>query len=39
MYLNETPYGGQNYGVYTASKAYFAKEVTTLSLVQIPKQE
>ena len=32
MYFNETPYGGQNYGVFAASKAYFAKEPKDLSL-------
>jgi len=34
MYLNETPYGGQNYGVYTASKAYFAKDPKDLTLAE-----
>ncbi len=34
MYLNESPYGGQNYGVYTASRAYFGKEPKDLSLAQ-----
>ncbi len=34
MYLNETPYGGQNYGVYTAAKAYFAKDPKDLSLAE-----
>ena len=32
MYFNETPYGGQNYGIYAASKAYFAKEPKELTL-------
>jgi membrane peptidoglycan carboxypeptidase len=32
MYFNETPYGGQNYGIYAASKAYFAKDPRDLSL-------
>ncbi len=32
MYFNETPYGGQNYGIYAASKAYFAKEPKDLTL-------
>ncbi len=32
MYLNETPYGGQNYGIYTASKAYFNKLPSELNL-------
>lgn len=34
MYLNETPYGGQNYGVLTAAKAYFNKEAKDLSLAE-----
>ncbi len=34
MYLNETPYGGQNYGTLTASKAYFNKEPKDLSLAE-----
>ena len=34
MYLNETPYGGQNYGVLTSSKAYFNKEPKDLSLAE-----
>lgn len=34
MYLNETPYGGQNYGIYTASKAYFNKEPKDLTLAE-----
>ncbi len=32
MYFNETPYGGQNYGIYAASKAYFAKDPKDLTL-------
>jgi membrane peptidoglycan carboxypeptidase len=32
MYFNETPYGGQNYGIYAAAKAYFAKEPKDLTL-------
>jgi membrane peptidoglycan carboxypeptidase len=32
MYLNETPYGGQSYGILTASKAYFNKLPNELSL-------
>ncbi len=32
MYFNETPYGGQNYGILAASKAYFAKEPKDLTL-------
>jgi len=34
MYLNETPYGGQNYGVYSASKAYFNKDPKDLTLAE-----
>lgn len=34
MYLNETPYGGQNYGVYSAAKAYFNKEPKDLSVAE-----
>lgn len=34
MYLNETPYGGQNYGVFTAAKAYFNKHPRDLTLAQ-----
>lgn len=34
MYLNETPYGGQNYGIVTASQAYFAKDPTVLSIAE-----
>ena len=34
MYLNETPYGGQNYGVLTASKAYFDTDPSNLSVAQ-----
>ncbi len=32
MYLNESPYGGQNYGIYTAAKAYFNKTPDELTL-------
>jgi membrane peptidoglycan carboxypeptidase len=32
LYLNETPYGGQNYGIYSASKAYFNKDPKDLTL-------
>ncbi|MBN1162653.1 penicillin-binding protein [Patescibacteria group bacterium] len=32
MYLNETPYGGMNYGIYSASKAYFNKEPKDLTI-------
>jgi penicillin-binding protein 1C len=34
MYLNETPYGGQNYGIYSAAKAYFNKEPKDLTLAE-----
>ncbi len=34
MYLNETPYGGQNYGVLTAAKAYFNKEPKDLTIAE-----
>jgi len=34
MYLNESPYGGLNYGVYSASKAYFNKEPSQLTLAE-----
>jgi 1A family penicillin-binding protein len=34
MYLNEIPYGGTNYGVETASQAYFNKHVTDLTLAE-----
>lgn len=34
MYLNESPYGGLNYGIYSASKAYFNKEPKDLSLAE-----
>ncbi|HOM77633.1 MAG TPA: penicillin-binding transpeptidase domain-containing protein, partial [bacterium] len=34
MYLNETPYGGQNYGIFTAAKAYFNKEPKDLTLAE-----
>ncbi len=32
MYLNESPYGGLNYGIYSAAKAYFNKEPKDLTL-------
>jgi len=32
MYLNESPYGGQNYGIYSAAKAYFNKTPKDLDL-------
>jgi len=34
MYLNEAPYGGSNWGVGTAAKAYFGKSVKDLNLVE-----
>lgn len=34
MYLNETPYGGNYWGVGTAAKAYFGKSVKDLSLTE-----
>lgn len=34
MYINETPYGGQNYGVFTAAKAYFNKEPSELTVAE-----
>jgi len=34
MYLNETPYGGQSYGILTASKAYFNKHPSELTLAE-----
>ncbi len=34
MYLNESPYGGLNYGIYSASKAYFNKEPSQLTLAE-----
>jgi len=34
MYLNETPYGGQNYGVLTATKYYFDKHPSQLSIAE-----
>lgn len=34
MYLNETPYGGQNYGIYSASKAYFNKLPKDLTVAE-----
>lgn len=34
MYLNETPYGGQSYGVLTASRAYFSKHPVELSVAE-----
>jgi membrane peptidoglycan carboxypeptidase len=34
MYLNETPYGGQNYGALTAAKAYFNKHPKDLTVAE-----
>ena len=34
LYLNESPYGGQNYGVYTASASYFSKKPSELTLAE-----
>lgn len=34
MYLNESPYGGTFWGVGTAAKGYFGKDVKDLNLVQ-----
>ncbi len=34
MYLNETPYGGQNYGIYSAAKAYFNKDPKDLTIAE-----
>jgi len=34
MYLNETPYGGQNYGVFTASHALFSKDPAELTVAE-----
>ncbi len=34
MYLNETPYGGQNYGALTAAKAYFNKLPKDLTVAE-----
>ena len=34
MYLNETPYGGQNYGIYSAAKAYFNKKPLDLTIAE-----
>ncbi|PJC81433.1 hypothetical protein CO007_04710, partial [Candidatus Roizmanbacteria bacterium CG_4_8_14_3_um_filter_36_10] len=34
MYLNESPYGGSFWGVGTAAKGYFGKEVKDLNLVE-----
>ncbi len=34
MYLNETPYGGQNYGVFTAARSYFNKSPKDLTIAE-----
>ena len=34
MYLNESPYGGLNYGIYSAAKAYFNKDPKDLSMAE-----
>ncbi|MBN2100564.1 transglycosylase domain-containing protein [Candidatus Dojkabacteria bacterium] len=34
MYMNEIPLGGTNYGYQAASKAYFGKDVSELSLAE-----
>ena len=34
MYLNETPYGGQNYGVVTAARSYFNKAPADLTVAE-----
>lgn len=34
MYLNESPYGGTYWGIGTAAKGYFGKEVKDLNLVE-----
>lgn len=34
MYINEVPFGGVNYGIQAASKAYFGKDVSELSLAE-----
>lgn len=34
MYLNESPYGGLNYGIYSAAKAYFNKDPKDLTLAE-----
>lgn len=34
MYLNETPYGGQNYGVFTVARAYFNKHPSDLTTAE-----
>ncbi len=34
MYLNESPYGGQNYGIFSAAKAYFNKHPKDLTVAE-----
>ena len=34
MYLNEVPYGGTSYGVQSAARSYFGKDVGELSLAE-----
>jgi len=34
MYLNEVPLGGTNYGIQAASKAYFGKDASDLTLAE-----
>ena len=34
MYLNETPYGGQSYGILTAAKAFFNKLPNELTIAE-----
>ncbi|MBU0613867.1 penicillin-binding protein [Patescibacteria group bacterium] len=34
MYLNEIPYGSTNYGIQSAAKAYFDKNVSDISLAE-----
>jgi len=34
MYLNESPYGGLNYGIYSAAKAYFNKDPKDLTMAE-----
>ncbi len=34
MYLNESPYGGQNYGILSAAKAYFNKHPKDLTVAE-----
>jgi len=34
LYLNEVPYGGNMYGIYEASKAFFGKEPRDLTLAE-----